>query len=143
MNGLKRCRDLDALNDWVVRHQEDIDGNPAAWTAVELALLDLLGKTEGRSVEALLGVPELAGLFRYTAVLGDSSPRQFEMQLAHYVKAGFSNFKIKLSGDRARDLAKVKALAAAGIAPQAVRADANNLWLDADAAISDLQSLGF
>ena len=112
---LKDVRDLDTLTDWVARHREEIDRNPAAWTAVELALLDLLGKTEGVSVEALLGLPELGGSFRYTAVVGDSSPRQFEMQLAHYVKAGFSDFKIKLSGDRTRDLAKVNALAALGI----------------------------
>jgi L-Ala-D/L-Glu epimerase len=140
---LKDVRDLDTLSDWVAGHRDDIDGSPAAWTAVELALLDLLGKTEGRSVEALLGLPELAGSFRYTAVVGDSSPRQFEAQLAHYVKAGFSDFKIKLSGDRPRDLAKVDALAAVGITPPAVRADANNLWDHADAAIGDLKALGF
>ena len=63
--------------------------------------------------------------------------------MAHYVKAGFSDFKIKLSGDRTRDLAKVNALAALGLAPQAVRADANNLWADAAAAIGDLKALGF
>jgi len=140
---LKDVRDLDTLSDWVAGHRDDIDRSPAAWTAVELALLDLLGKTEGVSVEALLGLPELAGSFRYTAVLGDSSPRQFEGQLAHYVNAGFSDFKIKLSGDRTRDLAKVNALAALGITPQAVRADANNLWGDAGAAIGDLKALGF
>jgi muconate cycloisomerase len=137
---LKDVRDLDTLSDWVAGHRDDIDRSPAAWTAVELALLDLLGKTEGVSVEALLGLPELAGSFRYTAVLGDSSPRQFEGQLAHYVNAGFSDFKIKLSGDRTRDLAKVNALAALGITPQAVRADANNLWGDAGAAIGDLKA---
>ena len=101
------------------------------------------GRRKGVSVEALLGLPQLGGSFRYTAVVGDSSPRQFETQLAHYVKAGFSDFKIKLSGDRTRDLAKVNALAALGIAPQAVRADANNLWADAAAAIGDLKALGF
>ena len=63
--------------------------------------------------------------------------------MAHYVKAGFGDFKIKLSGDRTRDLAKVNALAALGLAPQAVRADANNLWADAAAAIGDLKALGF
>ena len=140
---LKDVRDLDTLSGWVARHREEIDRNPAAWTAVELALLDLLGKTEGVSVEKLLGLPHLGGSFRYTAVVGDSSPRQFEAQLAHYVKAGFSDFKIKLSGDRTRDLAKVNALAALGLAPQAVRADANNLWADAAAAIGDLKALGF
>jgi L-alanine-DL-glutamate epimerase-like enolase superfamily enzyme len=119
--------DLGTLNDWVARHRRDIDMNPSAWAAVELALLDLIGKTEKKSVEALLGLPELSGSFRYTAVLGDASPRQFEAQLAHYLKAGFRDFKIKLSGDRTRDSAKVQALFAANISSRAVRADANNL----------------
>lgn len=135
--------DVGTLSDWVARHRAEIDANPAAWTAVELALLDLLGKEQGRSVEALLGLPEVAGRFRYTAVLGDTSPRQFEAQLAHYLQAGFRQFKIKLSGERERDLAKVRALAAAGIASQAVRADANNLWGDTAAAIGHLDALGY
>lgn len=134
---------IDALVDWAARHRDGIDRNPSAWAAVELALLDLLGKVQHKPVEALLGVPELRGTFRYSAVLGDASPRRFETLLAHYLDAGFRDFKIKLSGDRTRDLAKVRAVTAAGIAPQAVRADANNLWRDADAAIRELQSLGF
>jgi L-alanine-DL-glutamate epimerase-like enolase superfamily enzyme len=140
---LGSIRDVGALTDWVARHRGDIDANPAAWTAVELALLDLIGKTEGKPVESLLGLPQIAGSFRYTAVLGDSAERQFEAQLAHYLKSGFREFKIKLSGERARDLAKVRALAASGVSPNAVRADANNLWRDASVAISNLGALDF
>lgn len=135
--------DAAALADWVARHRSEIDMNPSAWAGVELALLDLIGKTEKKSVEALLGIAELSGSFRYTAVLGDASPRQFEAQLAHYLKAGFSSFKIKLSGDHARNQAKVEALRAAGISSRDVRADANNLWGDADAALRDLDALAF
>ncbi|MEN3296633.1 MAG: L-Ala-D/L-Glu epimerase [Burkholderiales bacterium] len=135
--------DVGTLSDWVARRRGDIDMNPSAWAAVELAMLDLIGKAGGKSVEALLGLPQLAGSFRYTAVLGDAPPPQFEAQLAHYLKAGFSDFKIKLSGDRARDLAKVRALSAANIPSRAVRADANNLWGSADAALRDLEALGY
>jgi L-alanine-DL-glutamate epimerase-like enolase superfamily enzyme len=135
--------DIRTLTDWVVRHRSEIDRHPSAWAAVELALLDLIGKAGNKSVEALLGLPELSGSFRYTAVLGDASPPQFEAQLAHYLKAGFCDFKIKLSGDRDRDLAKVGALRAANIPSRAVRADANNLWGSADAALRDLDALGF
>jgi L-alanine-DL-glutamate epimerase-like enolase superfamily enzyme len=140
---LGAIRDLGTLSDWARRHHRDIDAHPAAWTAVELALLDLLGKVEGKSVEALLRVPELAGRFQYTAVLGDASPREFEAQLARYLQAGFRDFKIKLSGDHKRDLAKVRALTAAGLPPEAVRADANNVWSEADAAIGALAALEF
>ena len=135
--------DLDSLRHWVRTHERDIDANPAAWTAVELALLDLFGKVRGTAVESLLGLPPLKGPFRYTAVIGDGLPKEFEGQLARYRQAGFSSFKIKLAGQAQRDLAKVHALQAAGIAPQSVRADANNLWADADAAAAALQSLQF
>jgi L-alanine-DL-glutamate epimerase-like enolase superfamily enzyme len=140
---LSSIRDLASLVDWVARRRLEIDANPAAWSAVELALLDLLGKTEGRSVESLLGLAELEGSFRYTAVLGDATPPEFEAQLARYRDAGFRQYKIKLSGDRARDLAKVRTLKEAGVAPGAVRADANNLWADADVALRFLAKLDF
>jgi L-alanine-DL-glutamate epimerase-like enolase superfamily enzyme len=140
---LESLRDLGALTDWIERHRGDIDANPAAWTAVELALLDLIGKAESKPIESLLGVQQIAGRFRYTAVLGDSAARQFEAQLALYLKAGFQDFKIKLSGERERDLAKVRTLAACGVSPKAVRADANNLWRDSSAAITELTALGF
>jgi L-alanine-DL-glutamate epimerase-like enolase superfamily enzyme len=135
--------DLGTLADWTVRHGRDIDANPAAWTAVELALLDLLGKEAARPVESLLGLPALAGCFRYTAVLGDASPGQFEAQLTQYLQAGFRDFKIKLSGNRMRDRAKASSLASAGISPRAVRADANNLWSDPEAAIDHVAALGY
>lgn len=135
--------DFDALSDWVARHRLVIDRNPAAWAAVELALLDLLGKTAGRSVEALLGLPDLTGIHRFTAVLGDAPAQQFEAQLMQYVQAGFRDFKIKLSGDRARDRSKVRALAAMGISSESVRADANGLWRDASTALQHLRALDY
>ena len=136
-------RDVQDLSAWVRAHAREIDANPAAWTAVETALLDLFGKATGRPVEALLGLPPLTGRFRYTAVLGDASPEIFDRYLAGYRQVGFRDFKIKLAGDRARDRAKVRSLRAAGIAPGAVRADANNLWSDAGAALEDLEALEF
>jgi L-alanine-DL-glutamate epimerase-like enolase superfamily enzyme len=48
-----------------------------------------------------------------------------------------------LTGDAARDLTKVQTLKAAGIAPTAVRADANNLWREPSQAIRALTALDF
>ena len=135
--------DVGSLGAWVGANRGIIDANPAAWSAVELAVLDCLGKESGLTLERLLGLPALTGRYRYSAVIGDGPTAAFEAQLAAYRKAGLRDFKIKLSGDRERDLAKVRALAAAGIAPAAVRADANNLWSDAPAAIAHLSSLAF
>lgn len=105
--------DMKTLAAWVRGHRELIDANPAAWTAVELALLDLIGKCEGTPIESLLGLPAVSGRFRYTAVIGDAAPPEFAAQLAHYRKAGFTTFKIKLSGNPERDRAKIEALTAA------------------------------
>jgi L-alanine-DL-glutamate epimerase-like enolase superfamily enzyme len=135
--------DLNAIRDWTSRREAAIDANPAAWTAIELALLDLLGKRQGQPLEALLGLPPASGQLQYTAVIGDGAPAEFEAVLARYIKAGFGQFKIKLSGDRERDGAKIKALRAVGVDPASVRADANNLWRDADEAIAGLSVLDF
>ncbi|MEO8165062.1 MAG: enolase C-terminal domain-like protein [Betaproteobacteria bacterium] len=140
---LQDIRDVETLHDWTQAHVAAIDKNPAAWCAVELALLDALAKQAGRSAESLLGVPEISGRFRYTAVLGDSGAKRFEAELARYLQAGFRDFKIKLSGELGRDLDKVAVLKAAAIAPQAVRADANNLWREADDAIRFLACLDY
>ena len=63
---------VDGLRAWMTGHRESIDANPAAFCALELALLDALARHQGVPVERLLGCPELNGSFRYTAVIGDS-----------------------------------------------------------------------
>lgn len=134
---------IDTLRSWVDSHALEIDRNPAAWTAAECAILDLIGCSAGFGVEPVLGLPVLHGTFRYTAVIGDAEPEAFSAQLARYRKAGFSAFKIKLSGDVARDRSKVAALIGAGVPPASVRADANNLWPDADVAIQSIKDLDY
>jgi L-alanine-DL-glutamate epimerase-like enolase superfamily enzyme len=135
--------DLDSLGAWVRAHRVLIDADPAAWSAVEIAMLDALGRESGSTLEDLLGLAPLSGRYRYSAVIGDGSEGAFRQQLGAYRKAGLRDFKIKLSGDRARDLAKVGALAEAGVVAPSVRADANNLWRDPDEAITHLRALAF
>jgi len=140
------CPRIEALDDLaacVEANRAAIDRNPAAWCAVELALLDLFGRRRGLPLEGLLGLAPLRGPFRYSAVLGDASAAAFDAQLAGYRKAGMGAYKIKLSGDLARDRAKVASLAAAGISPSSVRADANNLWKSAADAIGHVARLDF
>ena len=133
---------FETLRAWAAAHRQDIDANPAAWCALELAILDLLGKRRGAPVEAILSLDPLAGQFRYTAVLGDASPDAFRAMAERYWRMGFRDFKVKLSGDEARDRDK---LAIFGTWPEGasrVRADANNLWQDAEDAISGVRALG-
>jgi L-alanine-DL-glutamate epimerase-like enolase superfamily enzyme len=140
---LDRIDGLPALQSWVAQHAAEIDREPAAWAAVELALLDLLARQAGLSVEQMLGLPALQAVFHYTAVVGDAPVQAFEAVLTRYLRAGFRDFKIKLSGDLRRDREKIRALRAAGVEPMRARADANNLWRDADAAVACLNDLDY
>jgi L-alanine-DL-glutamate epimerase-like enolase superfamily enzyme len=131
---------VDSLRAYVSTNQSAIDKNPAAWCAIETAILDLLGKLENKSIEAVIGIPEIQGSFHYTAVLGVSNPKVFAAQLAQYIQVGFNDFKIKISGDAAIDASNIEAIRATR--PEAkIRLDANNLWSDANEAITYLSAL--
>lgn len=133
--------DLDSLRQWMTTHVDAIDRNPAAWCALELALLDLLAKVTGQTVESLLSLPALSGPFRYTAVLGDSSEAAFAATAHAYQRLGFRDFKLKLSGDLERDRRKLALLDSADSTFR-VRVDANNLWPDVRIAETYLRNLG-
>ncbi len=124
---IANIQDLESLKTWVEQHAAAIDNDPAAWCAVELAILDLLGQEAGQPVESILSLPQLAPAYQYSAVLGDGPTEVFQYQVQKYLKAGFRDFKIKLSGVFERDQEKLACLNQAGL-PLRIRADANNLW---------------
>jgi len=140
---LSRIRDPASLSVWIRDNEEDIDANPAAWCAVELALLDLFSRESDQSVEAALGLAELTGEYRYSAVLGDSGDESFATQLGEYLSAGFHDFKIKVSGDRSRDSSRIRAVINAAAGKARIRLDANNLWSSPDEAIRYIGGLGW
>ena len=134
-------RDLSSLQAWIDARRDDLDSNPAAWCALELAILDLLASASRCPIETLLGLPPLSGRFQYTAVIGDMSPDAFRGMAERYRKLGFTDFKIKLSGVAERDREKLAVLRKwSGVR---VRADANNLWRTADEAIAFLHALDY
>ncbi len=126
--------DVAPLLDWLQSNRALVDQHPAAWCAVELALLDAIGKSSGKPLEQLLGLPRLQGSFSYSAVLGVSSERIFDRLLDQYLQAGFTDYKLKLSGDTNTDRARIQAIHER--LPNArLRVDANNLWSTASEAI--------
>jgi L-alanine-DL-glutamate epimerase-like enolase superfamily enzyme len=129
------------LKEWVAEQAAVIDQNPAAWCAVETAFLDLLGKEAGLPIEALLGLPPLNGRFQYSGVLGTDSLQSFKKQLQRYRLAGFTDFKVKVTGRLQEDIDKMTLLAASQDSTIRVRLDANNLWSDAESALSYLRQL--
>lgn len=123
----QNIKGLSSLKDWVKKHHQEINDNPAAWCAIELALLDLFSKEEKQSVEQLLGIPALNGEFQYTAVLGDNKLEQFARQVDQYASMGFKDYKVKLSGDSKKDKEKLRYLVES-VYEARIRLDANNIW---------------
>ena len=132
--------DAAGLRAWIETHRHLIDRNPAAFCALEIAILDLIGQTEGRSLEAVAGVPPLTGEFRYSAVLGDAPAWLFRAQFRRYWRRGFRDFKAKLSGDADRDRRKLAVFAKAGGLAR-LRLDANNLWASVAPCVEHLAAL--
>ncbi len=135
-------RDVDSLRDWIAAHGAEIDQNPAAFCAVELAILDAIGRETRRPIEHILGLPALAGSFSYSAILGDTPFPIFWWQVYRYRRRGFQDFKMKVSGDPRRDHRRLSHLHKR-IGPNLrLRLDANNLWAAANTCITHIDSLG-
>ena len=138
-----QIQNLKHLTTWIADHHKEIDRNPAAWCAIELALLDMLGKQSEQTVERLLSLPELNGDFRYTAVLGVNSLRAFEKQFRQYQEMGFSDFKVKISGNLEEDREKIELIKSLSSSQLKVRLDANNFWESPKEAIIYIEQLAY
>jgi len=137
----KNFTTIEDLRTWTTTYADLIDRNPAAWCAVETACLDLLGRESGRPIELVLGGTCLSGPFQYSAVLGAENLASFEKQLHQYLAVGFTDFKLKVTGDFPADLQRIEALKAAKKSDLRVRLDANNLWQSVHEACDYLQRL--
>ncbi len=137
------CSTVDSvasLERWIDDNQAAIDDNPAAFCAAELAVLDALARAEAVPIDEVLSLETPVGPFVYSAVLGDNPLPLFAAQLARYRWSRLTDYKIKLSGDPARDRRKVALLRRTGALR--LRVDANNHWEQAGPAIDHLRSLG-
>ena len=139
---IRQVEDLEGLRAWIRSHGDEIDANPAAFCALEIAVLDLLGKIEQQPIEGLLGTSRLSGTFGYSAVLGDASLPAYQRQTEQYWRMGFRDFKVKVSGAADKDRRRLALLTCHGDPDLRIRLDANNLWRDAAGAIGYLKSLG-
>jgi L-alanine-DL-glutamate epimerase-like enolase superfamily enzyme/pimeloyl-ACP methyl ester carboxylesterase len=131
-NGKCPIHTLEDLKIWILNHRNQIDRYPSAWCALELALLDLFSKEKKCSVESLLGLEGYVRFGRYTAVLGDSGKSEFIFLADQYFIRGFTDFKIKLSGDLKKDQTRLDILENLrqqhSVSDLRIRLDANNLW---------------
>lgn len=135
--------DVPSLQAWSAANSEIIDWSPAAWTAFELAMLDLMANRGALSTEALLELPPAISAPRATAVLGEGSTEQFDSELTRFICAGHRDYKVSLSGDARVDRTRVEALQAGHIGGDQARAAAHHLWLTVEQADDYLWQLGF
>ena len=127
---------LEELASWIA-NDEEVDLNPSAACAIELALLDLLGRRAGLPVERMLGLAPVSTSPRASAVYGDSPTPIFALQMLVFGWRGLRDAKLKLSGDLRRDYWRSRMLARRG----PLRLDANNLWPESATAVSHLARL--
>ncbi|MGE0474072.1 MAG: mandelate racemase/muconate lactonizing enzyme family protein, partial [Nitrospirales bacterium] len=139
----EQFKNLEDMTNWMTANVQQLDANPAAWCAVELALLDVWGKESGQTVETVLGVPELREPFQYSAVLGTDSLTVFHKQATQFSALGFSDFKIKVSGRLNEDRQKIEMLNGLSLEKMRIRLDANNLWKHPDEAMEYLEALRY
>lgn len=125
----------DALDIWMQDNAKDIDANPSAFCALELALLDLFARQRNQSIESLLGLNGAPLRPTTSAVYGTSGPLKFLARTTQFNALGMGDAKLKLSGHTMRDGARAALLSLFG----KVRLDANNLWPDWRAACEGLR----
>jgi len=134
---------LEQLKNWIEMQKLCIGRNPAAWCAIELALLDLMAKERHISVETLLGLSKLLPYYQYSAVLGDNTIDRFSTHFLRYQALQFTDYKIKLSGDFDNDQEKIRMIRESSPATTRIRADANNLWNNVSEACDYLSALQY
>jgi L-alanine-DL-glutamate epimerase-like enolase superfamily enzyme/pimeloyl-ACP methyl ester carboxylesterase len=138
---------LKNMKHWTEEKEKEIDNYPSAWCAIEMAVLDILAREKGCSVEELLGITCGNRYSRYTAVLGDQRSWPYTTLVDQYLVRGLTDFKIKLSGNLEKDTKRIDLLEALSVQHHVsalrIRLDANNLWKDrCEEAIKYILKLG-
>ena len=138
---LEEVCSVETLKNWVETHRSEIDQSPSAFCAIEVAILDVIGREENCPIEVLLGIPSTRNTLRYTAVVGDSSHFVFWLLSQRYKQNKFRDVKLKLSGYHARDRRKLNTWKSTQDRPYRIRLDANNHWSSADECTSYLKRM--
>ena len=117
--------------NWRESNKHVTDKSLAGWCAIELALIDLLSKEKGISIEQMLNVSPPGNNQKITAVIGDFEIDSFEKNVNKYHQLSFFDFKLKMSGDIKRDQQKIDCIRRIKNTNElTIRADYNNCFKD-------------
>jgi L-alanine-DL-glutamate epimerase-like enolase superfamily enzyme len=109
-----------------------LKGHPYVKSGIDMACWDILGKATGQPVCILLGgrYGDDFGLYR---AISQESPERMASRVAGYRAEGYRRFQLKVGGDPALDIERIRAVAAKLQTGDRLIADANTGWLRHDA----------
>ena len=109
-----------------------LKGHPYVKSAIDMACWDILGKQAGRPVCDLLGGRFGESVVLYRAISQDA-PAAMADRVAGYRSEGYTRFQLKVGGDPATDVERIRAVAARLKPGDRLIADANTGWRMDDA----------
>ncbi|MFO0841821.1 MAG: enolase C-terminal domain-like protein [Gemmataceae bacterium] len=109
-----------------------LKGHPYVKSAIDMACWDILGQAANQPVCTLLGGRYGEDFVLYRAI-SQESPEAMAGRVAGYRAEGYRRFQLKVGGDPADDIARIRAVAAVLQPGDRLVADANTGWLPHDA----------
>lgn len=107
-------------------------GHPYVKSALDMACWDLAGKAAGVPVATLMGGRFGPSVALYRAI-SQGAPEAMAENVAGYRAQGYTKFQLKVGGDPADDIARIRAVAAVLAPGETLVADANTGWTSGDA----------
>ena len=111
---------------------EALKGHPYVKSPIDVACWDILGKATGLPVCHLLGGRYGNDFVLYRAISQETPERMAELVSTHRAE-GYTRFQLKVGGDPAEDIERIRAAAAIVGPRDRLIADANTGWLMHDA----------
>lgn len=110
-----------------------LKGHPYVKSGIDMACWDILGQAAGLPVCTLLGGRHGDDFVLYRAI-SQESPEEMASKVAGYRDQGYRRFQLKVGGDPAADIARIRSVASVLKPGDRLVADANTGWLMHDAA---------
>ena len=135
---------LDPTQPGILNERMDaaLKGHPYVKSPIDVACWDILGQVAGMPVCELLGGRYGDDFILYRAISQEPATRMVDLVATHRAE-GYRRFQLKVGGDPAEDIERIRAVAAIAGPEDRLIADANTGWLMHDAmrvvqAVSDL-----
>lgn len=106
---------------------QNLEGHAYAKSALDVACHDILGKASGLPVHALLGGRQHDAMPMYFSLTQDD-PDTMLSAAEHYWAQGYAHVQLKVGGEPARDIERIRAVVEIKAADKLVICDANRGW---------------